>query len=46
MVINADDYYGKEAYVKVHDYLVQEQQKPDGITPHLYGWFQAWKYIE
>ena len=24
MVINADDYYGKEAYVKVHDYLVQE----------------------
>ena len=21
------DYYGKEAYVKVHDYLVQEQQK-------------------
>ena len=27
VVINADDYYGKEAYVKVHDYLVQEQQK-------------------
>lgn len=26
-VINADDYYGKEAYVKVHDYLVQEQPK-------------------
>lgn len=24
-VINADDYYGKEAYRKVHDYLVQEQ---------------------
>ncbi len=23
-VINADDYYGKEAYRKVHDYLVQE----------------------
>lgn len=23
-VINADDYYGKEAYKKVHDYLVQE----------------------
>lgn len=23
-VINADDYYGKEAFVKVHDYLVQE----------------------
>ncbi|MBQ7371064.1 MAG: nucleotidyltransferase, partial [Blautia sp.] len=24
IVINADDYYGKEAYVKVHDYLIQE----------------------
>lgn len=30
MVINADDYYGKEAYVKVHDYLVQEQPQ-DGV---------------
>ena len=30
MVINADDYYGKEAYVKVHDYLVQEQES-DGV---------------
>ena len=30
MVINADDYYGKEAYVKVHDYLIQEQPQ-DGI---------------
>ena len=29
-VINADDYYGKEAYVKVHDYLVQEQPE-DGV---------------
>lgn len=27
VVINADDYYGKEAFVKVHDYLVQE--RPD-----------------
>lgn len=25
VVINADDYYGKEAFVKVHEYLVQEQ---------------------
>lgn len=25
-VINADDYYGKEAYVKVHDYLVQDKE--------------------
>ena len=30
MVINADDYYGKEAYVKVHDYLLQEQPE-DGL---------------
>ena len=30
MVINADDYYGKEEYVKVHDYLVQEQPE-DGL---------------
>ena len=30
MVINADDYYGKEAYVKVHDYLVHEQPE-DGL---------------
>lgn len=28
-VINADDYYGKEAYVKVHDYLVQEQPEEE-----------------
>lgn len=27
-VINADDYYGKEPFVKIHDYLVQEH--PDG----------------
>lgn len=26
-VINADDYYGKEAYVKVHDYLIQDKEK-------------------
>ena len=30
MVINADDYYGKEAYVKVHDYLEQDQPE-DGV---------------
>lgn len=32
-VINADDYYGKEAYVKVHDYLVKEQ--PDDGMLHI-----------
>ena len=31
IVINADDYYGKEAYVKVHDYLIQEQPKDGKI---------------
>ena len=31
IVINADDYYGKEAYVKVHEYLVQEQPQDDKI---------------
>lgn len=31
VVINADDYYGKEAYVKVHDHLVQEQPKDGKI---------------
>ena len=25
-VINADDYYGKEAFVKVHDYLVEDHE--------------------
>ncbi len=28
-VINADDYYGKEAFVKVHDYLVQDHASGD-----------------
>lgn len=25
-VINADDYYGKESFVKIHDYLCQDEQ--------------------
>lgn len=29
-VINADDYYGKDAFVKVHDYLVQDHESADG----------------
>ncbi|WP_099467041.1 sugar phosphate nucleotidyltransferase [Konateibacter massiliensis] len=28
-VINADDYYGKEAFVKIHDYLVSAEDKGD-----------------
>ncbi len=31
LVINADDYYGKEAYVAMHDYLVSEKKVRDGI---------------
>lgn len=29
LVINADDYYGKEAFVKIHDYLVSDEAKND-----------------
>ena len=29
-VINADDYYGKDPFVKLHDYLVQEHTQKDG----------------
>ena len=32
VVINADDYYGKEAFVKIHDFLCQE--KPE--TPYAF----------
>ena len=31
-VINADDYYGKEAFVKIHDYLVSLNNKEDKYT--------------
>lgn len=30
IVINADDYYGKEAFVKLHDYLLNSEPLPDG----------------
>ena len=29
-VINADDYYGKDPYVKIHDYLTGSRKIPDG----------------
>lgn len=32
VVINADDYYGKEAFVKLHDYLVNLQPLPDKLN--------------
>ena len=31
--INADDYYGKEPFVKLHDYLVQEHPVENGVQP-------------
>ena len=35
VVINADDYYGKEAFVKIHDYLVKKKQK-------VKRWISVW----
>ena len=32
-VINADDYYGKTAYKKLHDYLAEENEETDSILP-------------
>ena len=29
-VINADDYYGKDPFIKLHDYLVQDHSQTDG----------------
>ena len=31
VVINADDYYGKEAFVKVHDFLVQDHSEAEKL---------------
>ena len=36
-VINADDYYGKEAFVKVHDYLVGTHGKANGYDICMAG---------
>ena len=30
-VINADDYYGKEAFVKVHDFLIQDHSEEEKL---------------
>ena len=32
-VINADDYYGREPFVALHDYLVREHEIKDGVQP-------------
>ncbi len=31
-VINADDYYGKDAFVKIHDYLTRDHENEDGVN--------------
>ncbi len=36
-VINADDYYGKEAFVKVHDYLVQDNAEDEKLQICMAG---------
>lgn len=37
VVINADDYYGKEAFVKIHDYLVEDREKRDKMDICMAG---------
>jgi bifunctional N-acetylglucosamine-1-phosphate-uridyltransferase/glucosamine-1-phosphate-acetyltransferase GlmU-like protein len=35
LVINADDYYGKEGFVKIHDYLVLQPERPEGAPEDI-----------
>jgi len=37
VIINADDYYGKEAFVKLHDFLVSETEETAGFTMAMAG---------
>lgn len=37
VVINADDYYGKVAFKKVHDYLIQEKKEQDKLQICMAG---------
>ncbi len=37
VVINADDYYGKEAFTKVHDYLINSSKDSDSFVVCLAG---------
>lgn len=36
-VINADDYYGKEGFKKIHDYLIQENPSGDTLNMCMAG---------
>lgn len=37
VIINADDYYGKEAFVKLHDFLISEPKKTNGFAMAMAG---------
>lgn len=37
VVINADDYYGKEAFVKLHDFLVYEEKTEEELSMAMAG---------
>lgn len=37
VIINADDYYGKEAFVKLHDYLVEEKEQKSQFMMGMAG---------
>ena len=39
VVINADDYYGKEAFVKLHDFLVSEESTSAELSMAMAGFF-------
>ncbi len=36
-VINADDYYGKEAFVKIHDFLANVEENPEKMPFSMVG---------
>lgn len=37
LIINADDYYGKQAYVEAYNHLIEEQTKSDKIQVSMVG---------
>lgn len=39
LVINADDYYGKEGFKKIHDYMVNEMDTESGVYDMCMGGF-------
>lgn len=41
MVINADDYYGKEGFRRLHDYMVKEMEPSDGAYQMCMGGFMV-----